>query len=57
MQAHIEKFRLLNMTITSNSGIRAQDVTSVIGKVARNIYGRDLAFDFVRAQWDELSKV
>ena len=45
------------MTITSNSGIRAQDVTSVIRSVARNVYGRDLAFDFVRAQWGELSKV
>ena len=50
-------FRLLNMTITENSGIRSQDVTSVIYGVSRNVYGRDLAFDFIRAKWDELSKV
>lgn len=46
--------KLLNMSLTDGSGIRKQDGRSVISRVALNHIGRDLAFDFVRDQWDRV---
>ena len=48
--------RLLEMAITPKSGIRKQDATRVISNVAYNIHGRDLAFDFVKQNWDRIKK-
>ena len=44
------------MAITPKSGIRKQDATRVISNVAYNIHGRDLAFDFVKQNWDRIKK-
>lgn len=49
-------FRLLEMSITPKSGIRKQDATRVIANVAYKLHGRDLAFDFVRQNWDRIKK-
>lgn len=43
--------RYLSYTLNSNL-IRKQDATSVITAVAANRVGQDLAWDFVRDQWD-----
>ena len=42
------------MSLTKGSGIRKQDAKIVISKIARNNVGRDLAFDFVRDNWDRV---
>ena len=47
-------FRYLNMSLTEGSGIRKADGRSVISRVAINEYGRDLAFDFIRDNWDRV---
>merc|ERR1711913_16218 len=44
--------RYLNMSLTEGSGVRKQDGSGVIGSVARNTWGRYLAFDFIRDKWD-----
>ena len=49
--------RLLNMTIYKESGIRTQDSRIVIGRVASNLIGRDLAFDFARDKWDRIFEI
>merc|ERR1711874_456243 len=43
--------RYLNMSLTEGSGVRKQDGSLVMGSVARNTVGRDLAFDFIRDKW------
>ncbi len=48
--------RYLNMSLTAGSGIRKQDGDFVIASVAYNTVGRDLAFDFVRNNWNKLSE-
>jgi len=42
------------MSLTEGSGIRKADGRSVISRVAINEYGRDLAFDFIRDNWDRV---
>merc|ERR1719219_1280145 len=43
--------RYLNKSLTEGSGIRKADGRSVISRVAINLNGRDLAFDFIRDKW------
>ena len=47
-------FRFLNMSLTEGSGIRKADGRSVISRIAINLVGRDLAFDFIRDKWDRV---
>ncbi len=44
--------RHLNRSVTEGSGLRLQDGGGVVSGVASNPHGRDLAFDFVRDNWD-----
>ncbi len=44
------------MSLTPSSGVRQQDGRGVISNIAYNIVGRDLAFDFIRDKWDEVTK-
>ena len=46
-------FRYLNYSITR---LRTQDTQSVIVYISRNIYGRYLAWNFVRSNWAYLSE-
>merc|ERR1719266_118738 len=46
--------RYLNKSLTEGSGIRKADGRSVISRVAINLNGRDLAFDFIRDKWDRV---
>lgn len=43
--------RYLNMSMTTESGVRKQDGSKVIAAVASNTVGRYLAFDFLREKW------
>ena len=45
--------RYLNRSLTEGSGLRRQDGGGVAASVASNSHGRDLAFDFVRDNWDK----
>lgn len=40
------------MCLTKDSGVRKADGRTVISRIAMNSVGRDLAFDFVRENWD-----
>jgi hypothetical protein len=44
------------MSLTPDSGVRQQDGRSVISNIAGNTVGRDLAFDFIRDKWEEVTK-
>ena len=44
-------YRYLNKSLTEGSGIRKADGRSVISRIAINLVGRDLAFDFIRDKW------
>ena len=46
--------RFLSYSIDPASGIRKQDAASSISIVASNVYGRDIAFDFVRERWNQI---
>jgi len=46
--------KFLNMSLTEGSGIRKADGRSVISRIAINLVGRDLAFDFIRDKWDRV---
>jgi len=48
--------RYLNMSLSSESGVRKQDGYKVLGGVGRNTVGRYLAWDFIRDQWTALAK-
>ena len=48
--------RYLNKSLYSDSGVRKQDGYRVLGGVGRNTVGRYLAWDFIRDQWDSISK-
>ena len=39
-----------------SSDVRSQDTVSVVGAVAGNRHGRDLAWDFVKTNWDEFDR-
>ena len=43
--------RYLNRSLHSESGVRKQDGATVISYISSNIFGRDLAFDFVQDNW------
>ncbi|XP_071539736.1 aminopeptidase N-like isoform X8 [Panulirus ornatus] len=47
--------RYLDMSFTEDSGIRKQDAHTVFGSVARNDVGRDLAWNYVREEWEKIS--
>ena len=47
--------RYLEMTIDPDSGIRKQDGSEVINSVATNSIGRDLAWNWLRNDWDRIS--
>ncbi|KAK3895772.1 hypothetical protein Pcinc_000525 [Petrolisthes cinctipes] len=47
--------RYLEMSITEGSGIRRQDASRSIDAVARNDVGRDLAWNFIRDNWYQIS--
>ena len=44
------------MALNPESGVRQQDARSVIANIASNPYGRDLAFDFVRNNWKNITE-
>ena len=46
--------RYLNKSLTEGSGVRKADGRTVISRIAHNLIGRDLAFDFVRDKWDRV---
>lgn len=48
--------RLLNETFADGSPVRTGDVSRAVGSVARNIIGRDLAFDYFRQNWSLLKE-
>ncbi len=54
MDEYYGYFRYLNMSLSGTSGVRKQDGRSIITNIASNIYGRDLAFDYVRNSWDRV---
>ena len=43
------------MSIDSNAGIRKQDGSTVISSVARNQIGRDIAWNWLRNEWNRIS--
>ena len=47
--------RYLEMSIDPNSGIRKQDGSTVIKSVATNSIGRDLAWNWLRNDWERIS--
>lgn len=47
--------KVLDLSLSSD--IRAQDSCSIIRNVATNIYGFDLAWEFVKSNWDTLTKI
>ena len=49
------KQRYLDKTLNPSSGIRKQDGASVISSVASNRIGRDMTWDWLRGNWDEIS--
>ncbi|XP_013790479.2 aminopeptidase N-like [Limulus polyphemus] len=46
--------RYLEWSLNQSSGIKRQDGTYVFRSVASNIYGRDIAFNYLREKWDIL---
>ncbi|CAB4066589.1 ANPEP [Lepeophtheirus salmonis] len=47
--------RYLQRAIDPKSGIRKQDGNGIISSIARKTIGRDLAFDFIRQNWDKIA--
>ncbi|XP_050688585.1 aminopeptidase N-like isoform X2 [Eriocheir sinensis] len=47
--------RYLDMAFTEDSGIRKQDASRVFSAVARNDIGRDLAWNYLRDQWEVIA--
>ena len=43
------------MSIDPNAGIRKQDGSTVISSVARNQIGRDIAWNWLRNEWNRVS--
>jgi len=48
--------RYLDMSISESSGVRRQDGYRVIVGVSKNINGRNIAWDWIRANWGALSE-
>jgi puromycin-sensitive aminopeptidase len=57
--ARSQDVRLLQRTLefALSQEVRMQDALSVIGAVAANPNGRDLAWEFVKARWQELDRI
>ena len=51
--------QLLKRTLEKalNGEIRTQDAPMVVGAVLHNVYGRDLAWAFVKKHWDEMDRL
>ncbi|XP_069189951.1 aminopeptidase N [Procambarus clarkii] len=47
--------RYLDMAFTADSGVRSQDASTVFSSVSRNDIGRDLAWNYLRDQWQHIS--
>ena len=47
--------RYLNWTFTEGSGIRKQDINRVFGAISGNDIGRDLAWDYLRTNVNEIA--
>lgn len=47
--------RLLHLSLNYDSGIPLQDGSEVFVHVAENVYGRDLAYNFFKRNWDEIA--
>jgi puromycin-sensitive aminopeptidase len=50
---------LLGRTLarTINGEMRTQDAPSIVGAVLGNVYGRELAWDFVKTNWDQMDRL
>lgn len=48
--------RYLEWAITSNSGIRKQDAARVFLAVSNNVIGQQLAYRFLKTNWDRIKK-
>lgn len=42
---------------TINGEMRTQDAPSVVGAVLGNVHGRELAWDFVKTNWDQMDRL
>jgi len=42
---------------TINGEMRTQDSPSIVGAVLGNVYGRELAWDFVKTNWDQMDRL
>jgi puromycin-sensitive aminopeptidase len=42
---------------TINGEIRTQDAPFIVGALLTNVYGRELAWDFVKANWDQMDRL
>jgi puromycin-sensitive aminopeptidase len=42
---------------TINGEMRTQDAPSIVGAVLGNVYGRELAWDFVKTNWDQMDRL
>ena len=40
------------MTVDKNSGLRISESASIISDIAHGHLGKDIAFDFIRQNWD-----
>ena len=54
-QSHVLLARTLARTI--NGETRTQDAPSLVGAVLGNVYGRELAWDFVKTNWDQMDRL
>jgi puromycin-sensitive aminopeptidase len=42
---------------TINGEIRTQDAPFIVGALLTNVYGRELTWDFVKANWDQMDRL
>lgn len=45
------------LTRTINGEIRTQDAPFIVGALLTNVYGRELAWEFVKANWDQMDRL
>jgi puromycin-sensitive aminopeptidase len=57
--AAFSKQALLDRTLarTINGEIRTQDAPFIVGGLMSNVYGRERAWEFVKAKWDQMDKL
>lgn len=46
--------RMLEMTLSSSSGIRPQDGPGVLSAISKNYFGRFEAYNFLKENWDQI---